>query len=51
MKPIVTQYGTVQSVFPGSRSDVTAEEVASEINRSLDRIAAGDFEVVEDFDE
>lgn len=35
------------NVFPGSRPNVSAEEVAEQINLALDAIEAGDFELVE----
>lgn len=35
------------SIFPGSNPNVTAEQIAAEINRSLSQIEAGDCEEVE----
>lgn len=34
-------------IFPGTNRDVTIEQFAEQINISLSRIEAGDFEVVE----
>ena len=34
-------------MFPGSNRDVTAEQFAEEINKSLSRLEAGDFEVLD----
>lgn len=38
------------SIFPGSGRDSTPERMAAELNRSLDRLEAGDFEVGTDDD-
>lgn len=34
-------------VFPGSSRDVTAEQVAEQVNRSISQIEAGQFEEVD----
>lgn len=39
------------SIFPGSDKDATTEQIAEEMNRSLSQIAAGDYELVTDFDD
>ncbi len=39
------------SIFPGSNRDATAEQIAEQINRSLSQIAAGDCEIVTDFED
>lgn len=39
------------SIAPGTSRDVTAEAVATEINRALSQVEAGDFETVTDFDD
>lgn len=31
----------------GSRTDLTAEDIARELNKALDAVEAGDFELVE----
>jgi len=38
-------------LFPGSSRDVTEEQFAEQINKSLAEIEAGDYEVVETFDD
>ncbi|MBP6818364.1 MAG: hypothetical protein KBC46_03570 [Ferrovibrio sp.] len=38
-------------LFPGSSRDVTSEQMGQEINKSLDRIGSGNFEVVETFED
>lgn len=38
------------NIFPGTKP-ATPEQIAGEINKAMDQIAAGDFELVEDFDE
>jgi len=38
------------TLFPGTRPGATAEEVAAGLNQALDRVEAGDFELVGDGD-
>jgi hypothetical protein len=38
-------------LFPGSSRDVTSEQMAAEINRSIEAILHRDFDVVERFDD
>ncbi len=33
-------------VFPGSNPNVTAEDIAREINKSIEEIGNGDFEII-----
>lgn len=37
-------------LFPGSSRDVTSEQFAEQINKSLSQISAGDFDVVDSED-
>lgn len=39
------------SFFPGSKPNVTPEEVAREVNKALDEIESGNFEFVTDFED
>jgi hypothetical protein len=38
------------NIFPGTNPDVTPEQVATEVNKMLDRVEAGDFELVDEVD-
>jgi hypothetical protein len=38
-------------LFPGTRRDVTSDQVAEQINKSMSQISAGDFEDVDYNDE
>ncbi|OHC74836.1 MAG: hypothetical protein A3G18_10355 [Rhodospirillales bacterium RIFCSPLOWO2_12_FULL_58_28] len=38
-------------LFPGSKRDATAEEVAQEINKAIAQVEAGDFDNVDDFND
>jgi hypothetical protein len=38
------------ALFPGSSPNVSAEQVAAEINRALDQVEAGEFALVGDVD-
>lgn len=38
-------------LFPGTNREVTSEQMAGEINQSLGRIALGNFEAVDNFDD
>lgn len=38
-------------LFPGSNRDATPEQMAEQINKALAQIEAGDYEVVEQFDD
>lgn len=40
--------GTVRGVFPGTNPNATAEDVAGEILRSIERLERGEFEFVAD---
>ena len=42
-------YASNVKLFPGSDRDVTAEQMAGEVNKAIAQIEAGDFELVEDF--
>ena len=35
------------NIFPGSNENITAEQIATEINKMLSQVEVGDFEVVE----
>ena len=35
-------------LFPGSSRDVTTEQMAEQINKTIGQIEAGDFDVMED---
>lgn len=35
------------NIFPGTNPNVTAEEVAREVNHSLDQLEAGNFEEID----
>lgn len=37
-------------IFPGSSRDVTAEQIAEQVNRALAQLEAGDYEEVADED-
>lgn len=39
------------SIFPGSNPNVTAEQVAAQLNKCLDALEAGDYEVLNVADE
>lgn len=39
------------SIAPGTSRDVTSEAIATELNRAISQIEAGDFESVTDFDD
>ena len=36
-------------LFPGSDRDVTADQMAEQVNKALVQIEAGDYELVEEF--
>lgn len=38
------------SIFPGAKPGVSAEQVATELNKALDRIEAGDVTLINDSD-
>lgn len=38
-------------LFPGSNRDATADEMAEQINKALDQIERGDYDVIEEFDD
>lgn len=38
-------------LFPGNSRDAAPEKVAEQVNKAVAQIEAGDFEVVEDFDD
>lgn len=38
-------------LFPGSSRDVSKEEFAEQINKSLAQMEAGDYQLVEEFDD
>ncbi len=38
-------------MFPGKSRETTAEQVASQLVASIERIEAGDVEIVEDFED
>jgi hypothetical protein len=36
------------NLFPGTNPNATTEQVAAELNRALDRLEAGEFEMVDE---
>lgn len=38
-------------LFPGGSRDITPEQMAEQLNKALAQIEAGDYEVVEDFND
>lgn len=38
-------------LFPGSSRDATPEQMAQQINQAISQIEAGDFDVIDSFDE
>lgn len=38
-------------LFPGSSRDVTSEAMAAEINKALDQLTNGQYDVVDQFDD
>ena len=35
-------------LFPGSSRDITVDQIAEQINKSISQISAGDFDIAED---
>lgn len=38
-------------LFPGEDKDATPEEVASSVNKAISQIEAGDFDIIESFED
>ena len=41
---------TVRSIFPGTNPNATIDQVEAVINKAIDNIEAGDFELVDERD-
>jgi hypothetical protein len=38
-------------LFPGSNRDATADQMAEQVNKAIAQIDAGDYDVIENFDD